>query len=572
VRRDGAVVPVVIGGSVLPGGGDEAVMFVLDIRDRKRVERQLELLADVSRVLASALDTGDALAAVARMCAPILGDQVRVSLCDDDGGVRAAAAHPPGAPAPSASSAEVVRTVIAGARPWLAPDRASIVVPMIAGAHALGALELAIVASERRYDERDLVLAEELARRVALAIHTGRLHDERLELLERERHARAEAEKASRAKDEFLAMLGHELRNPLAPILTALQIMRLRGADHVERELTVMERQTQHLVRLVDDLLDVSRITRGKIELRRERVELAEIVAKAIEIASPLIEQRRHVLELHVPPRGLAVDGDPARLAQVVSNLLTNAAKYTEGGGHIAVTASRVGAELQLTVRDDGIGIEPAMLPRVFDMFAQEQQALDRSQGGLGLGLAIVRSLVSLHGGTVEVHSAGRGRGTAFTIRLPAAVPIAGGIEVEEAPAASRAPDGHRILVVDDNEDAADLLAQYLGFLGHVTRIAHDGPAALRVADEFGPEVALLDIGLPVMDGYELARRLRAQPGGDGLRLVAVTGYGQDSDKRRAREASFDAHLVKPISAERLAVVIRDLFGGGAALTGTRRT
>ncbi|HEY0195259.1 MAG TPA: ATP-binding protein [Kofleriaceae bacterium] len=363
---------------------------------------------------------------------------------------------------------------------------------------------------------------------------------------------RAQAESANRAKDEFLAMLGHELRNPLAPILTALNLMRMRGDAATDKERVVIERQAQHLVHLVDDLLDVSRITRGKIELKRTRVELGEVVGRAIEMASPLIDQRRHVLQVDVAPRGLVLDADPARLAQVFANLLTNAAKYTEPGGRIAVTGARRGAELELVVRDTGVGIAPQMLPHVFDLFVQESQTIDRSQGGLGLGLSIVRSLVALHGGSVSVDSAGRGHGSAFTIRLPALDAAPEPAAAEPAPAAPAAPERRRILIVDDNEDAAIMLAEYLDAMGNTTRVAHDGLQALRMLDEFTPELALLDIGLPVMDGYELALQLRARLGHDRLTLIAVTGYGQDSDRQRAKEAGFDAHLVKPIDFGKL--------------------
>jgi signal transduction histidine kinase/ActR/RegA family two-component response regulator len=379
----------------------------------------------------------------------------------------------------------------------------------------------------------------------------------RKQLLERETQARAEAESANRAKDQFLAMLGHELRNPLAPILTALQLIRLRGTESAERELTVIERQADHLARLVDDLLDVSRIARGAVELKKKRVELAELVAKAIEMASPLIEQRQHDLVVRVSPRGLTIDADPARMAQVISNLLTNAAKYTECGGRIYVGATRGANHVELKVRDTGIGIPRETLPSIFEMFVQERQSLDRSHGGLGLGLSIVRNLVALHGGTVSAHSEGRGSGSEFTITMPA---VGDPLVAEDAPAADAVPHeiGHRILVVDDNEDVASLMAECLQILGNTTRVAHDGPAALRIAEEFSPDFALLDIGLPIMDGYELARRLREQTT-HRLRLIAVTGYGQDADKQRAADASFDAHLVKPVSVSRLQHAIRDL-------------
>ncbi|WP_437907065.1 ATP-binding protein [Sorangium sp. So ce327] len=386
---------------------------------------------------------------------------------------------------------------------------------------------------------------------------------EREELLRRAEDARRDAERANRAKDEFLAMLGHELRNPLAPIVTALHLMRLRAGGHAERERLVIERQIKHLTALVDDLLDVSRITRGKVELKKQRIEITEVVAKAVELASPLLEQRRHHLTVAVPSSGLAVDGDVTRLAQVVSNLLTNAAKYTESGGEIAVRAERTEGEVVLSVRDNGIGIAPEMLASVFERFVQERQALDRSQGGLGLGLAIVHNLIAMHGGRVSAHSEGRGRGSEFTLRLPAAAnasaPGAAPARPQAGTQGTPAPAGRcRILLVDDNLDAVELLAESLGALGYTTRVAYDGPSALRIAEKFAPDVALLDIGLPVMDGYELARRLREQPAGERVRLFAITGYGQEADFRRSKGAGFETHLVKPIQIDRLTALLEE--------------
>ena len=352
-------------------------------------------------------------------------------------------------------------------------------------------------------------------------------------------------------------MLGHELRNPLAPMLTALQLMRLRGGAELERERQVLERQTRHLVRLVDDLMDVSRITRGKVELRRQLVEIASVVARAIEIASPLIEQRAQHLEVAVPPQGMLVDADPARLAQVLANLLTNAAKYTPSGGRVEVSATRQGSQIELRVRDDGIGIAPELLPRIFDLFVQGERSSDRSSGGLGLGLAIVKSLVQLHAGQVSAQSEGLGRGTTFVVLLPAAAARRLALVPEEAaPQRTDAPS-LRVLVVDDNVDAADMLGEILRELGHEVRVAHDGPAALVAASDFEPHLALLDIGLPVMDGYELAERLRDLPGRAGLRLIALTGFGQESDRARALEAGFHEHFVKPVDIDQLASALR---------------
>jgi PAS domain S-box-containing protein len=385
--------------------------------------------------------------------------------------------------------------------------------------------------------------------------HRKSIEERNRQLLVREREARAEAEVANRSKDEFLAMLGHELRNPLAPIVTALQLMRLRGDDTLHKERTVIERQVHHLIRLVDDLLDVSRITRGKIELKRERIEMSEIVAKAIEMASPLIEQRQHQLVVDVPRQGLAIEADAVRMGQVVANLLNNAAKYTEPHGMIAIAAApEEGDRIALRIRDTGIGLSPEMLPRVFDLFVQERQALDRAQGGLGLGLAIVRVLVELHGGTVEARSEGQGKGSEFIVRLAAAGagdPAAASASGGRHDAFAR-PGALRVLVVDDNADAADLLATSVELMGHVARVAHDGPAGLRIAAQFRPDVALLDIGLPVMDGYELARHLRALPDLAALRLIAVTGYSQEADRRHAEAVGFERHLVKPIELEQL--------------------
>jgi signal transduction histidine kinase len=375
-------------------------------------------------------------------------------------------------------------------------------------------------------------------------------------LLVREQEARSHAEQASRAKDEFLAMLGHELRNPLAPIVTGLELLRMRGTIDLERDLPVLQRQAQHLIRLVDDLLDISRIAYGKIELKRERVEVATVIAAAVETATPLIVARRHSIDLKVPA-GLVVHADRARLVQAIGNLVSNAAKYTESGGDIVISAVRDGAEVAIAVRDNGIGIEPEMLPHIFNMFVQERQALDRSQGGLGLGLAIVRNLVELHGGKVEARSQGRGCGSELMIRIPAAT---GDVtqRTEGLTGAERA-SGRRILVVDDNEDAALLLSEILEQLGNTTRVAHDAPGAIAVLDEFDAELAVLDIGLPLIDGYELAGQLRARRAERPLHLIALTGYGQASDKERARSAGFDGHLVKPVAISALQALIAKL-------------
>lgn len=373
--------------------------------------------------------------------------------------------------------------------------------------------------------------------------------------------ARSRAEEAARAKDEFLAMLGHELRNPLAPMMTALQVLRMKGI--VSREHEVLERQVTQQIRLVDDLLDVSRIARGKVELRKERFELATVAARAVETASPLLERKRQSLTVDVPPDGLPIEGDSDRLAQVFSNLLTNAAKYSDVLARVTFAAERKDTTVIVRVMDEGFGIEPHMLDAIFDTFTQQAQSMDRSQGGLGLGLAIVRNLVTLHGGTVVARSEGRGKGSEFVVALPLSQPVVPSVQPatnDALAATSTFGPRERLLLVDDNEDAAEMLSEALTQFGYVVRTAPDGPAAILTAEEFRPKIALLDIGLPVMDGYELCRRMRDAFSADGLRLVALTGYGQASDKARAKEAGFDAHLVKPVDLRQLLHLL-DEFG-----------
>ena len=372
-------------------------------------------------------------------------------------------------------------------------------------------------------------------------------------------HTRAEAVRANRAKDEFLAMLGHELRNPLAPILTTLELMKLRSPETFAQERAVIERQLAYVVRLVDDLLDVSRITEGRVELHKTRVDVADAIEHAIEMSRPLYERRRHALTVSVE-RGLLVSADRARLAQVVSNLLTNAAKYTEPGGHIDVSAQRepgpddTAARVVIRVRDDGVGIVPEALPNLFDAFVQGPQAMDRAQGGLGLGLTIVRSLVALHSGTVSVHSDGPGKGSEFVVSLPErldAAPPSDEVTPTRTEPPAREP-GLRVLLVDDNQDALDLLAALLGDMGHEVHTADNAHDALELAARVQPELGVLDIGLPEIDGYELARRLHAMAGLATLPLIALSGYGQAGDRARTRETGFVEHLVKPATAQQI--------------------
>jgi PAS domain S-box-containing protein len=354
---------------------------------------------------------------------------------------------------------------------------------------------------------------------------------------------------ADRRKDEFLAMLAHELRNPLAPIRTAAQIIKLAGSPDSKIQLAreMIERQVGHLARLVDDLLDVSRITRGKIKLHNDLAELSAIVARGVEASKPLIDARRQHLTLHLPSQPMRVQGDATRLAQVVSNLLDNAAKYTDEGGRIELTLEAKDGKAVVSVRDNGMGISADLLPHVFDLFRQGDRSSDRSQGGLGIGLTLVKSLMELHGGTIDAHSAGPGKGSEFVVKMPLIaapeldLPAAADHDRKPRPAISR-----RVLVVDDNMDAALSLAMLFEGEGHYVCTTRDGASALEIARTFRPEIVLLDIGLPRMDGYEVAKRLREQPETRDTFLIALTGYGQEEDRRRTAQAGFNAHLTKP--------------------------
>jgi len=360
---------------------------------------------------------------------------------------------------------------------------------------------------------------------------------------------------ADRRKDEFLATLAHELRNPLAPIRNALHIMGLNGtsAATLAEVREIMERQVAQMVRLVDDLLDVSRITRGKINLISERVELAAVIASALETSRPLLEASRHDLTVQMSPEPLAVVGDLTRLAQVVSNLLNNSAKYTPEGGHIRLSVEGQDGQAVIRVRDNGMGIPAHVLPKIFDMFTQAERTLDRAQGGLGIGLTLVRRLVEMHGGKVEAHSAGTGQGSEFVVRLPLAPESQ--VVNDALKHQSKAPAQHcpqRVLVVDDNQDSAESLGMLLRLRGNEVRTAYDGLAALEAARAFHPEVVVLDIGLPGMNGYDVARQMRKMPEVQGALLIAQTGWGQEEDRRRSEEVGFDAHLVKPVDAAAL--------------------
>ena len=373
-------------------------------------------------------------------------------------------------------------------------------------------------------------------------------------ILERQVQAQAEAlEDAGRRKDEFLAILSHELRNPLASILNAVQLFRRgKGEDPTqERAKAIVGRQVGQLNRLVDDLLEVTRISTGAVVLRLERCEAGEIVRRAVDGPIPGLADRGHRISVSIPPGPIWLEADPGRIEQVVTNLLVNAAKYTDAGGRIEVSVTREGAQMVLRVRDSGIGISAELLPRVFDLFTQADRSLVRSQGGLGIGLTIVQRLVRLHGGTVEAKSRGLGLGSEFVVRLPS--------EGDDSPGQSPAPDprGLRVLVVDDNVDYAEGVAMLLQSSGYRVEVAHSGPEALVVVGEFRPDVVVLDIGLPGMDGYEVARRIREEPTLDGLRIVGVSGYRQEAEGSGSSHARFDSYLLKPVLLERLEASLR---------------
>jgi signal transduction histidine kinase/CheY-like chemotaxis protein len=421
--------------------------------------------------------------------------------------------------------------------------------PLLARGRILGALTLVQGASGRRFAPGDLSLAEDLGGRAAYALDNARLYRD---IQESDRH-----------KNEFLAMLAHELRNPLAPIRNAVQVLQMPLATAQDQAWArdVIGRQVKQMVRLVDDLLDISRITRGKITLRPEPVDVHEIASAAVETTRPLVEARRHTLDVVLPPGPVLVQADSARMAQVIANLLYNAAKYTEDGGHISLTVQDEGGEAVFRVRDSGLGIPPAMLSRIFDLFAQVDRSLDRSQGGLGIGLTLVRHLIELHGGKVSAHSDGPGKGSEFVVCLPVLKDVGRRVTAEKGAEGLVHPPSlclhpSKVLVVDDNVDAAESLALFLRMAGQEVLTAYDGPAALEAADAFLPDMVLLDIGLPRMDGYEVARRLRERPNGEQLLLVALSGYGREEDRLRSREAGFDHHYIKPVELG----VFRELF------------
>ncbi len=418
--------------------------------------------------------------------------------------------------------------------------------PMTALSYALdvqGELLGAICFSaQTRYSYRDLRIVHHIAQFLAGTIA-------RMQQAATIQRLAIDLDAANQAKDDFLAMLGHELRNPLAPIVTAAELLAHRAGSEPSNEVVVIQRQAEHVVRLIDDLLDVTRLTRGDVQLRLAPVEIATVIASSVEMATSLLEQRQHVLEIEVPATGLLISGDVSRLSQVVANLLTNAARYTNPGGRLRVTGTRDEQSVVIAVTDNGLGIAPELVPHIFTRFTRG--LAKHATAGLGLGLAIVKALTELHHGSVSVHSDGPNRGSTFSIRLPLLDVAPMATPSVSAPTALKktwAP--RRVVLVDDNQDAAYLLSRLLESVGHDVAVFHDGPAALNQIEQLRPEVALLDIGLPVMSGYELAREMRSLLGAGTPYLVAVTGYGQQRDRDRSHDAGFDAHLVKPVDSK----------------------
>jgi PAS domain S-box-containing protein len=569
----------------LPDGGAVWDGIALDITHRKRVEQTQQFLVEMTAVLAASLDYATTLTNVARLCVPRLADWCAVDVLEPGRPLRRlAVAHVDPDKVrwahevqrrypPDPQSAPGVFRVLRTGRAELYPDVPDellvqsardadhlrllrelgvvsvMLVPLCARDRTLGVITLVSAESRRRFGPADLEFAEEIGRRAGTAADNARLYGEVVE--------------AARRKDQFLAMLAHELRNPLAPVRNALHILRLRAGDPavVEEMQQMMSRQLGHLGRLIDDLLDVTRINRGKVKLRRERLDLARLARQAADDRRRLLEEAGVTLRVEVPETPVWVTGDATRLAQVLDNLLSNAAKFTARGGEVAVALTAEAGRAVLRVRDTGVGIEPALLPHVFEVFTQAEQALDRSRGGLGLGLALVKGLVELHGGSVEADSAGLGQGTVFTVYLPAEAELPALLDrpVHPEPPAKRL----RVLIVEDNRDAADSLRMLLTLFGYEVSVAYSGPEGVAAARRARPDVVVCDIGLPGMDGFSVASAIRRDPATADARLIAVTGYGQEEDRQRSREAGFDQHLVKPVDPTVLERLLAQVAGIG---------
>ncbi|QEG31319.1 Autoinducer 2 sensor kinase/phosphatase LuxQ [Gemmata obscuriglobus] len=577
---DGVMVPLRDEDGALHGFGK----VFRDATPRKRTEEGVQFLADASASLAELVDYQSTLQRIANLAVGGFADWCVVDLVDEDGrrerlAVTAAepadvsAARAADTPADPAGAAEVVPHVLrtgepevvtdlAEADPATAPQgperleklralgvRSYMCVPLRSRGRVIGGMTFLSSSPRRRFGPDELRVAQNLAERVTVAIENAQLY--------------RTLQEQDRRKDEFLATLAHELRNPLAPVRNGVQILRLSGVGEAAgRTLNMMDRQLGHLTHLVDDLMDVARVSSGKVVLRNDRVSLKAVVDAAVETSRQAVEAAGHEFVLRVAAEPLLLSADHTRLVQVLANLLNNAAKYTPQGGRIVLSAQRDGGDAVVTVSDTGVGIPADMLPKVFELFAQVGTSIERSQGGLGIGLTLVKRLVEMHGGTVRAESPGPGRGSTFTVRLPLAAAPA------DAPALLRAPGGGAanrldILVVDDNRDAAESMALLLEMRGHRVKAAHDGPEALKLLATYRPQLILLDLGLPGMSGYEVARRIRESAALRGVTLAALTGWGQEEDRRRTKEAGFDHHLTKPADPAELERIVTGVQAGG---------
>ena len=541
-----------------------------DITERKRIEESLWFLAEASKSLSAVVDYKSTLQKVANLAVPRFADWCAVDMLGEDGSLeRVVVTHVDPAkvalaeelhrryPGDTArrvldrSESELTTRITDSMIEQAAQDeehlqllrdlqlRSYMCIPLRTKERSLGVISFAFAESGRLYGQNELAIAEDLAGRAAIAVENARLYQELRE--------------ADRRKDEFLAMLAHELRNPLAPIRSGLEIMSMDQSDHHEI-IQLMQEQVEHVVRLVDDLLDVSRVVRGRIELRRESVELAPVVRRSVKAVQRLVEGRNQELAVSMPTEPIWLTADPVRIVQVLENLLNNASKYSDAGARIELSVERQGGEAVIQVHDTGMGIEPELLPHIFDLFTQSPRSLDRSQGGLGIGLTLTQRLVEMHDGTIDAASEGPGKGSTFTVRLPVTEKTAK--PARDAKQTHTSP-GRRILIVDDNLGAAHMLSLLLSELDHeVIETANDGPTALERIEEMRPEVILLDIGLPGMDGYDVAREIRSKPDYDEVLLVCLTGYGQYEDRLKSKEAGFDLHLVKPPSLAQIREVL----------------
>jgi PAS domain S-box-containing protein len=575
-RKDGSLFPVEVSSRGTEMDGQRVLLSIIrDITVRREAARSIEFLSEASKVLASSLDYQTTLTAVAQLYVPELADWCAIDVVEPDGSLkRVAVAHTDPAKAPLTQEVhrlmqaepyanrtqEIMRTGrsemhsdvddeqlrLSIANPRLLELlrqlglRSYIGMPLKVRDRTLGVLTIVASISGRTFGPRDLALAEDLAHRAAMAIENSRLY--------------AEVTATSRRKDEFLATLAHELRNPLAPIRNAAQLFQMVGPlpPELEQARAIVDRQVEQLTRLVDDLLDVSRFVSGKVELRRQRVELAELIVRAIEMSQPLISASRHELLVDQAAEPLWLDADPTRITQVIANLLNNSAKYMEPEGSIWLTTHRERGKAVITVRDTGIGISRDMLGQIFQPFTQVDTSVERRQGGLGIGLTLVQRLVTLHGGTVSAYSAGRGCGSTFEVRLPLLKGTTPRLRENAPTLEAKRHGGRRIIVVDDNHDSADTLAVLLRKLGHQVHTAYNGQRALELAAELRPDLMVVDLGMPGMSGYDVAKRLKSQPASECPVLAAMTGWGQEDDQRRSREAGFDCHLVKPVDLKTL--------------------